>query len=487
MNTNKQKNVEHPKAFISYSWTNEEHEEWVLDLANRLTEDGIKVVLDKWDLKGGQDKYDFMEQMVESEDIDKVLLICDKGYKNKADNREGGVGTETQIITPEIYNNVKQEKFIPVIAEKDENEDPYIPSFIKTRKYFDLSSGEYYEEEYEKLLRNLWEKPLHQKPSLGQPPSYLDEREIDHYKTANIIKRLKNTLKKRPEQKKGVAIDFINSFEKIVKEFRILDFDTDEPDDEVVKKAIEELKPLRNDYIKFIETQCGMSAKVEVEQLIKLFEDLYPLTQPAYDKVSSFKDYWWDHIKFLIREMILFTVAVLIEYEQYNQLATFLHTEFFVKDPNRPKELKEGGFELYNFTFFAFDRIRKKRLDSRKISQTAQLFVQRADFKRYNKRTITSSDMLLYYLSDMLGNKHSAWFPLTYVYTTNRKVEILQKLKSKRHFEKMKKIFGVESAEELAEKINSLCHPHQKGYRRSLESVPPIEEHINPEDICTVS
>ena len=46
-----------PKAFISYSWTSPEHEAWVIDLATQLEESGVHVILDKWNLKEGADKY----------------------------------------------------------------------------------------------------------------------------------------------------------------------------------------------------------------------------------------------------------------------------------------------------------------------------------------------------------------------------------------------------------------------------------------------
>ena len=58
--------MENPiKLFISYSWTNQDHETWVLNLANDLVENGVHVIIDKWDLKEGQDSYSFMEKMVE--------------------------------------------------------------------------------------------------------------------------------------------------------------------------------------------------------------------------------------------------------------------------------------------------------------------------------------------------------------------------------------------------------------------------------------
>lgn len=52
-----------PKVFISYAWSKDNLEK-VLELAKRLMNDGIQVILDKWDLKEGQDKYAFMEQSV---------------------------------------------------------------------------------------------------------------------------------------------------------------------------------------------------------------------------------------------------------------------------------------------------------------------------------------------------------------------------------------------------------------------------------------
>jgi len=71
-----------PKVFISYSWASTDS---VIELAQRLKYDGIDVVLDKWKLKEGQDKYAFMEQCVTDDSINKVLMVCDKTYAEKAD------------------------------------------------------------------------------------------------------------------------------------------------------------------------------------------------------------------------------------------------------------------------------------------------------------------------------------------------------------------------------------------------------------------
>ena len=94
-----------PKVFVSYSWSNPSHQEWVMRFATELREMGVNALLDKWDLKEGHDAFSFMEQMVNNPEIKKVIIVSDKIYSKKANGRAGGVGTETQTITHKIYKN----------------------------------------------------------------------------------------------------------------------------------------------------------------------------------------------------------------------------------------------------------------------------------------------------------------------------------------------------------------------------------------------
>ena len=163
------------KTFISYSWSSQVHEEWVLELAQRLVSNGVDVVLDKWDSTEGQNLNAFMQRCVNDVTIEKVLIICDKVYTEKADGFKGGVGTETVIISNEVYQDIEQTKFIAIVAERDENGNTYMPTYLKGTKYIDMSNAQYYEDGYEKLLRNLYGKPEIRKPNLGKAPSFLLE------------------------------------------------------------------------------------------------------------------------------------------------------------------------------------------------------------------------------------------------------------------------------------------------------------------------
>jgi hypothetical protein len=98
---------ERPKVFISYSWTSDDHTSWVADLGERLMADGVDVLLDQWSLKHGHNVNAFMEQMVLDPSIKRVLIISDAAYAAKANARKGGVGTESQIISQEVYEKVR--------------------------------------------------------------------------------------------------------------------------------------------------------------------------------------------------------------------------------------------------------------------------------------------------------------------------------------------------------------------------------------------
>jgi SEFIR domain len=128
-----------PKAFISYSWSSPNHQNWVLELATSLRENGVDVLLDKWELREGHDKNAFMEKLVSDPAVTKVVMICDKVYAEKADDRLGGVGTEAQIISAELYGKSNQDKFCAVLSEVDVDGRPYLPVYYKSRIYIDLS------------------------------------------------------------------------------------------------------------------------------------------------------------------------------------------------------------------------------------------------------------------------------------------------------------------------------------------------------------
>jgi hypothetical protein len=133
-------NVEHKSTvFISYSWTPPENQRNVFALLERLNADGISVIYDKKDLCAGQDKDYFMEQALTNNDIDKVLVICNRDYAKKANERKGGVGSESELIISQLISQPLQTRIIPVVFETDEKGKAFLPNFFLSRYYIDLT------------------------------------------------------------------------------------------------------------------------------------------------------------------------------------------------------------------------------------------------------------------------------------------------------------------------------------------------------------
>jgi hypothetical protein len=160
-----------PIVFISYCWTSELHKQWVLALAIKLEEEsGVEVILDQWHAVIGHDRFHFMEDSIRRSD--KVLVICDKNYCLKANNREGGVGTETSIITPDIYGSIKQEKFIPIVLDKKSNGDFLLPDYFSSRFALGMLNVDEFESKYKELERLIWREPLLKPPVRGLKPNF---------------------------------------------------------------------------------------------------------------------------------------------------------------------------------------------------------------------------------------------------------------------------------------------------------------------------
>ena len=158
---------EHPKVFISYSWEEDAHQQWVREFADRLLADGIDATIDQYDASLGDRLPHFMEQSITTADY--VLIICTPLYKKKADNRKGGVGYEGHIITEELYSKGNERKFIPVVRKG--SFDAAMPTFLAGKLGIDLTDTIHFENNYKDLITTI--HGVKKKPEIGRVPSYV--------------------------------------------------------------------------------------------------------------------------------------------------------------------------------------------------------------------------------------------------------------------------------------------------------------------------
>lgn len=172
MTTNNVINLKKPKVFITYSWDNDGHKDWVRGLADILIKNGIEVLLDQYDIQPGDSFTEFMEQSVEYSD--NVVVVLTPNYKTKSLERKGGVGYEQQIISGEIFSGMPRNKFVPIIRNGtfDSGENCAIPPHFKGIATIDFISEDRYESAIEELLRTIYKTPRHLKPAVGSKPTF---------------------------------------------------------------------------------------------------------------------------------------------------------------------------------------------------------------------------------------------------------------------------------------------------------------------------
>jgi hypothetical protein len=172
--------LSNPIAFISYSHDSEEHKKWVLDLALRLCNKGVNVILDQWGLRPGDDLPQFMERGLAS--ADRVLMVCTEKYVEKANSGTGGVGYGKMIVTADLLKTIDSNKAIPLIRQSG---GLALPTFLRSKIYLNFSRQDVFESSFDELVRTLYNRPLFEKPPLGNSPFALTSK-IENLKNNGI-------------------------------------------------------------------------------------------------------------------------------------------------------------------------------------------------------------------------------------------------------------------------------------------------------------
>lgn len=169
---------DHPKVFISYSHDSREHKDRVLELSDRLCDDGIDCHLDQYEESPAEGWPRWMVNQIE--DADFVLVVCTENYERRfrgmEDTGKGlGVKWEGAIITQEVYDaEAHNTTFIPVLFSPDHS--AYIPIVLRGATRYEIKTDEGYID----LYRRLTGQHPTPKPELGpiRPMALLERKQL---------------------------------------------------------------------------------------------------------------------------------------------------------------------------------------------------------------------------------------------------------------------------------------------------------------------
>lgn len=467
-----------PKVFISYAWTNDAYREKVREFATDLMNDSIDVVIDIFDLKPGQDMNSFMEKSVKDDTVTNVLILLNKEYADKADGRRGGVGTETQILSNEIYKSVEQDKILPIIFEKGPDGKACKPIYLDSRIHFDLATQEQYERQYVSLVKRLCGNEVSPKPNLGPRPKWVDENETVNYVARGKIHNIKRALS--PEERNQELRSAIDEVQREIEEcFSELD---ENVKDEMIISSYKTALVVRDSYLDLI---VGLNITDEDSEVIaSFFESVY--SKAKYKGVrGEFK------LTFL-HEVFIYTIAILCVKRKYHLIGYILgKTYFFTASGMR----KHDDYRLfYNYNSILENTINRR--DNKKyLCGTAHFWLENLNNNVCTRDEFIFGDLLCYQYS-IFGKENKdlrPWFPITYSYSIQNQlfIDFSFRLMSLEHLNKVRTMFGYENTEDFKVSLREGGEKVKQGvykairYMGAFDSAPTVFSHIDLEQVGT--
>lgn len=174
---------EHPSVFISYSWDNEKHEDWVIVLAAKLRENGVVATIDKFETQSRTVNLNRM--MVENiKNNGNILLVLTENYANKADIFQDGVGYETNLLIQYIKDN--PDKIILIMRHKGDYRKA-VPFYLGGFHFIDFSHDDQFDIKFNELLHRIYQIDVIDVPKVGAKPKLEPKKIIyDRVESENV-------------------------------------------------------------------------------------------------------------------------------------------------------------------------------------------------------------------------------------------------------------------------------------------------------------
>lgn len=438
-----------PKVFISYSWTSQQHQNTIREWAEKLIDDGVDVLFDIFDLKEGNDKYVYMEKMVTDPTVTHVLAFCDENYKTKADSRKSGVGTESQIISNEVYNKVDQSKFIPIVCEKDSLGKEYLPLFFKNLIWIDFSSPELAIENWERLIRLLFGKPLYQKPALGKPPSYITHDEmVPSSPLRNKFNIFKNAYINEKKTTNPLRVDFLEEAINFADALRTRTKPEEESIGRNIVETFSKLTIVRNIILEWLKLESKTTTEEKLSEiLLPLLEKIRELkSRPS--EVNRWSEHWFDAHSLFVNEIFLYIISILLKNKLYIVLHDIFSNKYLIPESENRTILFENFscFISYSETLNQFYSMEGKKYHS----PAAELFKRNANSEIISFTDLIEAELLILLITYLRTDIN--WYPqLIYYRSQGIRSNFFIMLSKKNEFDKFKKILGDIDSNKLKE------------------------------------
>jgi hypothetical protein len=164
--------------------------------------------------------------------------------------------------------------------------------------------------------------------------------------------------------------------------------------------------------------------------------------------------------------------------ENYKLVEELFYSSYFIED--RYETVKEPKrFDCFYNHIEIFDTYYRQTYSQNFYSPMADFIIKRLP-SELNKDILVEADLLCNYIARLYKLR---WFPITYIYKTEGRFELFDRMVSQRHFEKVKVLFNVNTFQEFKDLIANFKTTDKDAYSirysNAFDSVMPIYERID--------
>jgi len=386
--------------------------------------------------------------MVTDSSVKHVLVISDKTYSEKADTRKAGVGTESQIISKEVYEKVEQSKFIPIACEFDPKGNPFLPTFFKTRIWIDFSTPEATNENWEQLIRLLHGKPLHEKPELGKAPAYIREDSTAPSSPAlSKFSALRQAILQAKPRLDIYRQDFLDACIDFADALRVRERPNVEALGEKVLADCGKLKLVRNHLIDWVLLEATTTPSDKFSDTLLDFLERIRELKSRPPEMNAWNDAWFEAHSLFGYETFLYIIAALMKASAFTILHDVFTSHYLLPKVDRHGEKRFERFDCfhdYSDTLQAVLAPKGKRL----LSPAAELLKRQADRTDLPFSSIIEAELLVLMMAFITPNIH--WYPQTLHYASyGGDFPFFLRATQHKNFKKLAVITGINDADKL--------------------------------------
>ena len=299
------------------------------------------------------------------------------------------------------------------------------------------------------------------------------------------LKQIEEAILHNPKASNWLIRSYLNNILDTLDRFLITNTTWSNIDEDVIQK-IAEMEDIRDSFIDLTDLVFKFDLDVNLEIFKEFFEKLIGYPNKVKKSLNTFNELQFDHFLFITHELFLYMIAVLLKYTLYNHINYFISENYFCEWFY--EQIDPISFTWIRHYIRSLDEINNSKLESKRISVTADTIKERAIRHDINFDDLRNADIVLYTFGSLFYNTWR-WPILSIFWGHNHRINILlfQKLSSQIFFDKVKNIFRVKNIAEFKELLSEAQERNSKtNYSIDWRNIPDMSDIFDIEKIATI-